>query len=85
MKSITGWDEPNIGATNSSGFNGFPAGTYIPWLDKVRFVGILGCWWTSVPANNDEALDFILNHQAAYVYTGNLQKRIGSSVRCIKD
>jgi uncharacterized protein (TIGR02145 family) len=85
MKSIIGWDEPNTGATNSSGFNGFPAGTYIPWLKKVRFVGVLGCWWTSVPANNDEAFDFILNHQAAYVYIGNLQKKIGSSVRCIKD
>jgi uncharacterized protein (TIGR02145 family) len=89
MKSILGWVEPNNGATNSSGFNGMGAGTefYSDWLGYtgIRYVDTLGWWWSSVSKNYEDAYMFLLRNNWINVYLGSTFKKIGGSVRCIKD
>ncbi|MEX2594049.1 MAG: fibrobacter succinogenes major paralogous domain-containing protein [Anditalea sp.] len=47
MKSTTGWDPPNTGATNQSGFSALPGGLYDPYNKSFLFRGMEGYWWGS--------------------------------------
>ncbi|MCW1916323.1 hypothetical protein OJ996_22230 [Luteolibacter sp. GHJ8] len=47
LKSASGWTE-NGNGTNSSGFNGLPAG--IRRNDAYEVRGVMGFWWTSTPS-----------------------------------
>ncbi|MEX2593318.1 MAG: FISUMP domain-containing protein [Anditalea sp.] len=44
MKSTTGWDPPNTGATNQSGFSALPGGLY---GGSFHYRGMEGYWWSS--------------------------------------
>jgi hypothetical protein len=49
MKSTIGWSQPNLGATNSSGFSALPGGArgYTGgWYSQNSF------WWSSDPGSN---------------------------------
>jgi uncharacterized protein (TIGR02145 family) len=85
MKPTTGWNSPNTGATNESGFTGFPGGArYIsgPYND----VGYYGLWWSSAELDYNFSWACDLSYFNSSVYLENvLDKRNGFSVRCVRD
>jgi uncharacterized protein (TIGR02145 family) len=84
MKTTTGWNSPNEGATNSSGFSGLPGG--IRRTDgsygNDRF---LGYWWSSTAGSSPSAWGLQLANEDANAerYSANIEASF--SVRCIRD
>lgn len=86
MKTTTGWELPNTGATNESGFSALPAG--YRWFNDGTFTGLTfyAGWWTATPFDVDNAWYYFATHTSAGLsrnYT--FGKRRGFSVRCIRD
>jgi uncharacterized protein (TIGR02145 family) len=85
LKSTTGWNSPNAGATNSSGFNALPGGNR---SNNGGFynVGGSGNWWSSSAAGSGFAWYRFLFCNYAYVLRLiSLDQRDGFSVRCARD
>ena len=84
LKNVSGWSEPNVGATNSAGYSGIPGGGRND-LSAYYLQGIYGLWWTSgiVDLNYgwSRRLDFSYPFVDRYAY----KKQFGFSIRCIKD
>ena len=87
MKSVTGWYLPNFEATNESGFTAFPSGYRDS--DIGNFIGPLeiATYWSSTESEyeNDKGFSFGLNWSNGFCYRSSYVKRLGYSVRCIKD
>jgi uncharacterized protein (TIGR02145 family) len=96
MASVSGWedsdDEGDVGydqsTNNSSGFNALPGGfRYCEGgFDNLLYESLIGIecdWWTS--SSSDGAHCYGLSYKDAYYSTGNIDKRYGYYVRCIKD
>lgn len=84
MKALTGWDDPNEGATNESCFSGLPAGSRDE-NGNFGHLGSIGYWWTNTQNGSNFALDYSLaNHSSALVQNSNF-KRYGLSCRCVED
>lgn len=45
MKSVSGWNVPNVGATNSSGFTALPAGGIALYCVTNFGIGQVACFW----------------------------------------
>ena len=100
LASQTGWSLPldwttvdiegNVGndplSNNSSGFSGLPAG-YRDDTGKFEFEGLTSMWWTSTPTTTDPYLInyWSLEFNGEYFYEHFWVKKLGLSVRCIKD
>jgi uncharacterized protein (TIGR02145 family) len=84
LKSITGWNSPNTGATNSTGFAGLPgairyaAGTF-------SFIGFYGLWWSSNEFDATASWYRRLDNSVANFYRGYTSKSDGFSVRVVRD
>jgi uncharacterized protein (TIGR02145 family) len=79
------WDAPNTGATNTSGFSALPGGYRI---DNGDFIGVgsYGDWWTSTQVDTQFAWGRDLDNEDAGVYRfGDLPKKNGQCVRCLRD
>jgi len=84
IKSTTGWNSPNTGATNSSGFTGLPGG--LRTNDGGFYnVGFNGSWWSSSDAGSGSAWCRFLFYNNAGVARSNDGPRDGFSVRCVRD
>jgi uncharacterized protein (TIGR02145 family) len=83
LKALTLWNSPNTGATNSSGFTAFAGG----FRNQDTFIGIgeRGSWWSSTEDSNYSAWCRFINYNGTYVYRNSSVKKVGLSVRCIKD
>ncbi|MCX6285878.1 MAG: hypothetical protein NTY96_02025 [Bacteroidetes bacterium] len=78
------WADPNIGATNSSGFTAIPGGN----KGEDSGFGILtsnGYLWSSSQYNETSAWRIGIYHQHVYVDRFTNTKLYGFSVRCIQD
>lgn len=84
MKSTTGWDSPNMEATNSSGWTGLPGGKLYP-NGPFTTVGYRGYWWSSTEYSTGDAWVHYLFNDDAYLQKNNSGKAYGYSVRCIRD
>jgi uncharacterized protein (TIGR02145 family) len=84
MKSTTGWNAPNTGATNSSGFSGLPGG-YRNHDGTFNSVGINGIWWSAGEFDTSNAWLRTLNYGNANVNRGGINKSGGFSVRVVRD
>ncbi len=84
MKSTTGWTSPNTGATNESGFSGFPGG-YRFNDGAYNNIGNSGNWWSSTEASSGAAWHRGLLYSYSTVGRVSLIKQNGFSVRCVKD
>jgi uncharacterized protein (TIGR02145 family) len=85
MKSTTGWNAPNTGATNESGFSGLPGGETTYSNEAFSNVGDICYWWSSSYSSMTGASNRIL-----YYYNGNAggyggNETHGLSIRCLKD
>jgi uncharacterized protein (TIGR02145 family) len=84
MKSTTGWNSPNTGATNESGFTGLPGG-YRGSNGSYSDVGYNGGWWGSTEYGSSDAWNRRLAYDDSVVYRFNDSKRGGFSARCVRD
>ncbi len=84
MKTITGWNPPNAGATNSSGFTGLAAGYR---YDNGSYVvaGNDAVWWTSTELTADVAWLYELSYFNTKAFRSKFYKKSGYSVRLVKD
>ena len=84
MKATTGWDAPNTGATNSSGFSALP-GAGRDYGDGDFFsVGRTSLFWSSTETGGYVyARD--LDYDAASIFRFANEKKGGLSCRCVKD
>jgi uncharacterized protein (TIGR02145 family) len=78
------WYSPNEGATNESGFSALPGG--IKYNDGQNLsVGGIGWWWSSTEQSADAGFQRSLQHFDTIFYNASDNKRMGYSVRCVKD
>ena len=80
----TYWNSPNAGATNSTGFNGLPAGDR-SYTGTFHYMGTYGCWWCTTESSSTNAWEHVLSCNSSNVTRIEYSKGIGLSVRCIKD
>ena len=80
----TFWDEPNIGATNESGWTGLPGGRRFSEAEFEHRGGI-GYWWSATEVNSDEAFFYELYTYDSYLIRLVKPKVVGYSIRCLKD
>jgi uncharacterized protein (TIGR02145 family) len=85
MKSTTNWQNPNIGATNSSGFMGLPGGYRATPNEDFNQLGVVGKFWSSTGFDPSIASSLNLGNNSGEIYWILDSKGLGASVRCIKD
>lgn len=76
------WCNPNIGATNESGFTALPGGARGD--DFLSYCGY-GFWWTATEAESTTAFNRVIFDNETGVNRVSNKKVGGSSVRCVKD
>jgi uncharacterized protein (TIGR02145 family) len=84
MKSTTGWNAPNTGATNSSGFAGLPGG-YRYVGGAFGSVGVFGVWWSAGEFDTVFAWGRDLYGGSTNVDRDENNKTYGFSVRVVRD
>lgn len=85
LKSLSEWNDPNYGATNSTGFSGLPGGIRFYPNGNFSDIGQYGNWWTSTEYGIVEARYFRLGYNIGTIERYPLGTLYGCSVRCIKD
>jgi len=84
MKSVEGWEGPNVEASDSSGFSALPCGHR--FYDGTFVTQGYNCnWWTTSKYSAKSAYSISLNTYAGFVENSNFENEIGLSIRCIKD
>jgi len=78
------WNNPNIIATNSSGFTALPGG-YRGRKGDFLSLGYYAYFWSSTEFNSDYALSRTLCYSNSEVYRSIGYKKGGFSVRCLRD
>jgi uncharacterized protein (TIGR02145 family) len=81
---LGGWNSPNAGASNSSGFTGLPGG-YRDSGGGFNDLGGYGYWWSSSDAGSGNASARYLFYGQIGISLVNSDKRNGLSVRCVRD
>ena len=88
MKSSSGWDKISFfksgNGTNESGFTGLPGGSRI-YNGYFSSIGRVGDWWSSTEFNTSIAWNRLLYGSGGHAYRDANDKRIGLSVRCLRD
>ena len=85
MKATSGWNSPNTGATNESGFTGFSGG-YRDYDGAYSGIGTYNYWWSSTENVSYSAWNRILYYNMSIVdRDGSNGKQNGFSVRCVLD
>jgi len=84
LKSTSGWNNPNSGATNSSGFSALPGG-YRDYDGSFNYISDYGYWWSSTEYSSTIAWYRLMGYYSAYVLRNYYGKSVGFSVRCLRD
>jgi uncharacterized protein (TIGR02145 family) len=79
------WNAPNSGATNESGFSGLPGGYRLSLNGNFNSLGNLGYWWSASESDAELAWYRLLDYTNAVISRVNFYKRLGFSVRCLRD
>jgi len=83
--SIGGWNFPNQGANNLSGFSALPGGAFSVQYGHIG-LGLSGTWWSSTITQNSYPRYYTLNWDYPTLYQfNNWWQNYGASIRCIKD
>ncbi len=78
------WAAPNTGANNSSGWVGLPGGERDP-NGSFSFFEITGRWWSSTELSSTNARGRNLDYLFSDITRSSVNKRMGRSVRCLRD
>jgi len=85
LKSMSGWENPNIGATNESGFSALPAG-YFNYFQKAFYtIGKLGHWWSSTEDGTSHVWGRTVMTDNSIISRHTNEKSGGFSMRCVRD
>jgi len=84
------WENPNIGATNESGFSALPGGnSYMANKNRYKneyiHLGKAANFWSSTEYNSDWACYWQINHLQSNIFHLICSKKVCYSVRCLKD
>ncbi len=79
------WNAPNEGATNASGFSGLPGGYRNDLYGGFDNLGSSGLWWSASESDAEDAWYRDLTNDDADIYRYVSTKRLGFSVRCLRD
>lgn len=85
---ISLWWDPNIGATNESGFSARPGGLRDAWgIYSFYNQGGVGFWWSATETTFSDSLAVSqpLASNQPFADIGEIRKSYGISVRCLKD
>ncbi len=88
LKTVSGWQGSNDGATNSTGFSGLPGGKrwYNNYLNGGSTnIGVKGGFWSSTMVGSTYAYRLELTEYLTSANTIQEYRNAGCSVRCIKD
>ncbi|MCK7590510.1 fibrobacter succinogenes major paralogous domain-containing protein [Subsaxibacter sp. CAU 1640] len=84
MKTTYGWDAPNTGATNESGFSAIPGG-----LANISggdiYQGQFASFWTSTSITIFNSWTYFTSSDNSNLSTGSNSRTVGSAIRCIQD
>lgn len=80
---ITHWANPNTGATNETGFSALPGGSRSDY--GFGFINTNVLWWSATEYDTNLAWYRFMYHYTTSVYKYYRSKKLGFSVRCIKD
>lgn len=78
------WVDPNIAASNESGFSALPGG-FRYYDGKFFDFGFSGYWWASGEYSQSRAYFRLLSSEDSVVFRFDNVKKNGFSVRCVKD
>jgi uncharacterized protein (TIGR02145 family) len=78
------WINPNIGATNGSGFTALPGGSR-GYIGSFYDIGGSGWWWTSTAYSSTGGWQRYLQPNTVKVYRYGSINSYGYSVRCLRD
>ena len=81
---FTKWEDPNSGATNSTGFSALPGGLRNRH-GVFEAVGYNGFWWSSSAGDASYGWSRSLYYNGTYVFRSFYVKHQGFSIRCIRD
>ncbi len=84
LKALSQWASPNTGATNISGFGALPGG-YRRSDGTFGLLGTYGYCWTSTEGSISNAWNREFVYNNSVVRRDIDSKRLGFSVRCIRD
>jgi uncharacterized protein (TIGR02145 family) len=84
LKSITGWNSPNSGATNSSGFSAKAGGDRYD-SGPFNYIGFFGHWWSSTANGGSLRWALLLSYDTAQALTYYFNVNNGFLVRCVCD
>ncbi|MFM8317865.1 MAG: fibrobacter succinogenes major paralogous domain-containing protein, partial [Bacteroidota bacterium] len=79
-----GWNPPNTGATNSSGFNALPSGRRA-FNGSIDGMSSNGYWWSTLVTSGSTAQYRYLSYNNSIVVSYNFASASGYSVRCLKN
>lgn len=82
--SLTFWNLPNTGASNSGNFTGLPGGTCFG-TGFFYYIGNTGYFWSSTENTATHSWFRALHYSQSKVYRSYFEKYFGYSVRCVKD
>ena len=82
--SMVHWRDPNNGATNETGFTAL-AGGYRLNGGEFDYVGSCASFWSSSANSGADAWNRFLYYDESVVYRSNYNRRVGMSVRCVRD
>ncbi len=77
------WTDPNVNATNESGFTALPAG-YRNSNGNYYFLGTIGGWWSSDGDTWTESTDWYIYNTDGYLNVNSFDQTYGISIRCVK-
>jgi uncharacterized protein (TIGR02145 family) len=80
----TYWVDPNSGATNELGYTALPGG-FRYYDGKFFDFGFSGYWWSSEESSESRAYFRFMYFDDSNFYRFNNAKKMGLSIRCIKD
>jgi uncharacterized protein (TIGR02145 family) len=83
-EGTSNWAQPNVGATNESGFTGRPGGFRTSTASFASLSG-QGVWWSSTSQGTEFAWVRDLNYSNAVLFRYSSSKSNGYSVRLIKE
>ena len=82
--TLGGWQSPNTGATNSSGFTALPGGRRGYYGGFGSMAGD-GCWWSSSILSGASAWNRTLGNDSSGINRSSGDRADGFSVRCCRD
>jgi uncharacterized protein (TIGR02145 family) len=84
LKAVSAWQEPNAGADNSSGFTAMPGGARRDTDGQFVLLGKYARFWAA-GTETGKLHGFALGYHDESLRRGEVNERIGFSVRCVRD